>query len=173
MLLKTIAAMLEGTDGRSIGRSNDVVWLVLKQPRRFRELIGCLWSDNPIVRMRAADAAEKVSAQKPRLLDRYKAELLGLLGEAEQIELRWHLAAMIPRLRLTQRERHRAAEAMLQYLEDRSSIVKTFALQALSDLAQTDPILRPQVKQLLEESLQSGTPAMKARARKLLKEHQA
>jgi hypothetical protein len=50
--------------------------------------------------MRAADAAEKVSAKKPRLLDRHKAELLGLLAEAEQIELRWHLALMIPRLRL-------------------------------------------------------------------------
>jgi hypothetical protein len=121
--------------------------------------------------MQAADAAEKVSAQKPRLLDSYKAELLRLLAEEEQIEVRWHLAAMVTRLRLAPHERHRAAEALLRYLDDRSSIVKTFALQALSDLAQADATLRPRVKQLLEESLQSGTPAMKARARNLLKEH--
>jgi hypothetical protein len=50
--------------------------------------------------------------------------------------------------------------------------VKTFALQALSDLAQADATLRPKLKQLLEESLQSGTPAMKARARKFLKANQ-
>jgi hypothetical protein len=163
-------ALLEGTDRRSIGRSDEVARLVLKHPARFRELIKCLWNENPILRMRAADAAEKVSAQKPRLLDSYKTELLGLLAEEEQIEVRWHLATMVPRLRLTPNERQRSAEALQHYLNDRSSIVKTFALQALSDL---DATLRPKVKQLLEESLHSGTPAMKAHARKLLKNRQA
>jgi hypothetical protein len=115
-----IAAMLEGSDRHSIGRANEVAQIVLKEPRRFRELIKCLWHENPVVRMRAADAAEKVSAKKPRLLDRYKAELLGLLAEAEQIELRWHLALMVPRLRLTAPERQRAASALQRYLQDRS-----------------------------------------------------
>jgi hypothetical protein len=164
-----IAAMLEGSDRRSIGRSNEVARLVLKEPRRFRELIRFLWDENPIVRMRAADAAEKVSSQKPRLLDRYKAQLLYLLAEAEQIELRWHLAAMVPRLRLTAPERRRAAAALQRYLDNRSSIVKTFALQGLFDLYRNDAGMRPNVKQLLEDAVQSGTPAMKARARKLLK----
>jgi hypothetical protein len=164
-----IAASLEGVDRRSIGRANEVAQMVLREPRRFRELIRCLWHENPVVRSRASDAAEKVSAQKPRLLDRHKPELLGLLAEAEQIELRWHLAAMVPRLPLTVRERHRAAAALHRYLNDRSSIVKTFALQGLADLARNDPGLRPRVKQLLEDAVQSGTPAMRARARKLLK----
>jgi len=164
-----IAALLEGSDRRSIGRSNEMARLVLRRPRHFRELIACLWDENPMVRMRAADAAEKVSAKKPRLLDRYKAELLGLLAEAEQIELRWHLAAMVPRLPLTLRERHRAAAALHRYLNDRSSIVKTFALQGLADLARSEAGLRPRVKQLLEDAVQSGTPAMRARARKLLR----
>lgn len=164
-----IAALLGGSDRRSIGRSNEVARLVLRRPRHFRELIACLWDENPIVRMRAADAAEKVSAKKPSLLDRYKAELLGLLAETEQIELRWHLAAMVPRLPLTVRERHRAAAALHRYLNDRSSIVKTFALQGLADLARSEAGLRPRVKQLLEDAVQSGTPAMRARARKLLR----
>jgi hypothetical protein len=166
-----IAALLEGSDRRSIGRSDEVAWLVLRRPRRFRELIKCLWDESPVVRMRAADAAEKVSAKKPRLIDRYKAELLGLLAEAEQIELRWHLAAMVPRLRLAAGERRRAAAALKRYLDDRSSIVKTFALQGLADLSENDASLRDKLKQLLEDAVQSGTPAMKARARKLLKTH--
>jgi hypothetical protein len=168
-----MAAMLEGTDRRSIGRSDEVAQIVLKRPQRFRELIKCLWNENPVLRMRAADAAEKVSYQKPRLLDGYKAELLGLIAEEEQIEVRWHLAAMVTRLRLTPAERQRAAKALQRYLDHRSSIVKTFALQTLSALARVDAALRPNAKQLLEESVQSGTPAMKARARKLLKAHQA
>ncbi|HKN76782.1 MAG TPA: hypothetical protein VJW94_16505 [Candidatus Acidoferrum sp.] len=164
-----IVAALQGSDRRSIGRANEVARLVLRHPRRFRELIKCLWNENPVLRSRAADAAEKVSAKKPRLLDRHKAELLGLLAEAEQIELRWHLAAMIPRLRLTPAECQRAVAALHRYLNDRSSIVKTFALQGLADLARDNAALRGNVKQLLEDAVQSGTPAMRARARKLLK----
>jgi len=165
----SIASLLDGCDRRSIGRANEVARLVLRQPRRFRELIACLWHENPVARLRAADAAEKVSVKKPRLLDHYKSELLGLLAEAEQIELRWHLALMVPRLRLTAPERQRAATALLRYLEDRSSIVRTFALQGLVDLGRNDAGLRGKVRQLLEEAVQSGTAAMKARARKLLK----
>ena len=165
--------MLEGSDRRSIGRADEAARLVLGEPRRFRDLIKCLWDENPVVRMRAADAAEKISAKEPRLLDRHKAELLGLLEDAEQIELRWHLAAMVPRLRLTALERQRAAAALQRYLEDRSSIVKTFAMQGLADLSQNDASLRGRVKQLLDEAVQSGTSAMKARARKLLKKYPA
>ena len=168
-----IAFLLAGGDGRSIGRANGVACLVLRRPHRFRELINCLWNENPIVRMRAADAAEKVSAKKPRLLDRYKPELLGLLAETEQIELRWHLAAMIPRLRLTAPERRRAAAALQRYLDDRSSIVKTFALQGLAELSRNDANLRAKVKLVLEGAVQSGTPAMRARARNLLKKFPA
>jgi hypothetical protein len=120
--------------------------------------------------MRAADAAEKVSSKKPRLLDRHKAELLGLLARTEQIELRWHLALLVPRLPLTAAERRRAAKAFERYLEDRSSIVKTCALEGLANLARTDVALRPDVEQLLENAVRRGTPAMKARARKLLKQ---
>jgi hypothetical protein len=160
---------LEGGDRRSIGRSNEVAALVLRERRRFPELIGFLWSDDPVVRMRAADAAEKISAQKPNLLSPFKAELLGLLLEAEQRELRWHLALMIPRLTLTKKERHRAAEGLRRYLEDRSSIVKTFALQGLTELAAVDRSLLPEVREILEAAERAGTPAMRARARKLLK----
>ncbi len=92
MRRQKLAAMLKGGDRRSIGRSNEVTKLVLRQPGRFAELVECLWSEDPIVRMRAADAAEKVSAMKTDLLKPYKRELLGLLAEADQIELRWHLA---------------------------------------------------------------------------------
>jgi hypothetical protein len=161
--------MLKDGERRSIGRSNEVVALVLGQPRHFSKLLACLWHDDPLIRMRAADAAEKVSSIRPGVLKRHKSELLGLLSETTQIELRWHLALMIPRLKLGAREREQASKSLQRYMHDRSSIVKTFAMQALADLAQGDPGLRSQVAELLEGSARSGTPAMKARARKLLK----
>jgi hypothetical protein len=167
---QSIVAMLKGGDRRSIGKASQIVKLVLSEPKRFAELIECLWDGEPVVRMRAADAAEKVTLTRPELLKRHKRELLGLLAEAEQIELRWHLALMVPRLALTLPERRRVAASLRRYLEDRSSIVKTFALQGLADLARQDPGLRELAKRAIEESLRTGTAAMKARARKLRKE---
>jgi hypothetical protein len=169
MRRQAIAAMLKGGDRRSIGKSNHIAKLILSDSKRFSELVECLWAEDPIVRMRAADAAEKVTVTRPELLDPHKRELLGLLDEAGQIELRWHLALMVPRLSLSGTERARAAAAFRHYLEDRSSIVKTFALQGLVDLARQDSNLRGPARRVLEESLRSGTAAMKARARKLLK----
>ena len=164
--------MLKGGDRRSIGKANQIAKLIHSEPKRFAELVECFWDADPIVRMRAADAAEKITVARPELLNPHKQELLGLLDEAEQIELRWHLAAMVTRLELSGPERHRAASALQRYLEDRSSIVKTFALQGLADLARQDSNLREPAKQALEEGLRTGTAAMKARARKLLKELQ-
>ena len=165
--------MLAGGDRRSIGRSNEVVALVLDQRERFGELIECLWSDDPIVRMRAADAAEKISAREPGLLKPFRSELLGLLMEAREQELRWHLAQMIPRLPLTAKERKRAAMTFRSFLKDPSSIVKTFGLQALAQLSRHDKSLRSEVLALIDHALRTGTPAMKARARNLMTEFQA
>ena len=53
------------------------------------------------------------------------------LRETNQKEMRWHLALMVPRLRLTASECRRAADLLLSDREDKSSIVKTFALARL------------------------------------------
>lgn len=163
---------LQGGDRRSIGSSNQIVAIVLQNPRRFSELIECLWSDDPVIRLRAADASEKVSAKRPELLARFKAELLGLAEEAVQAELRWHLALMLPRLPLDRAELERARRTLRRYLSDRSSIVKTCAIQGMTELAKGDAVWEAELIDLLERSSRTGTPAMKARSRKLLKQFQ-
>jgi hypothetical protein len=168
MPTRNLLAMLEGGDRRMIGRSEEAVVAVLKNPKLFGALIRGLWSENVLVRMRAADAVEKATRERRKLLQPYKKELLGLLSEAEEQELRWHLAAIVPRLELNASERQRAAAWLENYLDDRSSIVKTFALQGLADLAIKTASLRGKVLETLREAARSGTPAMKARSRKLL-----
>jgi len=165
---KHILALLEGGDRRTIGRSNQVAAIVSKDPQLFAELIAGLWSADSLVRMRAADATGKVTRKNRELLVPYKKELLGLMAETNQQELRWHLAAIVPRLLLNAKERQVAISSLNNYLEDRSSIVKTFALQGLADLAQDEPNIRPRVIEILREATRNGTPAMKARSRKLL-----
>lgn len=164
---------LRGGDRRSIGRSSEVAELVLNRPVLFAELIRGMYAADPLVRMRAADAAEKVSRKQPDLLKPFKGQLLRLLEEAGEQELRWHLAQMLPRLPLTSKERSRAATILRSYLQDTSSIVKTCAMQALADLAARDESLLSETKTLLQDAMRSGTAAMKARGRKLLARFEA
>ncbi len=143
--------------------------MVLENSRLFATLIAGLWNDDPLVRMRAADAAEKVTRQMPELLVPHKKELLGLMAEADQAELRWHLSVLAPRLPLNSKELELVSSLLKSYLQDRHSIVKTLALQGLADLAQTEPSIRVEVKEILQQACRTGTAAMKARSRKLLK----
>ncbi len=168
MAQKEILVLLQGGDRRSTGRSDQVAAMVSQDRGLFPRLIECLWSDDPLVRMRAADATEKVTRKNRDLLQSYKSDLLALMAETTEQELRWHLAVMVPRLTLDAEERHITESLLKGYLQDRSSIVRTFALQGLADLAQNDPRIRSEVLLVLRDSSQNGTPAMKARSRKLL-----
>lgn len=69
-------AMLQGGDRRSTGKSNEVVSMVLKEPKLFDALFSGMLMDDPVIRMRSADAAEKVTAVHPEYLAPYKKALL-------------------------------------------------------------------------------------------------
>jgi hypothetical protein len=165
-----IRSILRGGDRRSIGRANEVVELIERNPSRTSELVNCLWDSDPRVAMRAADALEKISREHSTLLQRSKAELLGLAAEATQQEVRWHLAVIVPRLRLTKLECDRFEEILHNYLHDRSSIVKTFAMQGLCDLIPQSSAMRERVTDLIRSLTRTGTAAMRTRGRHLLQE---
>ena len=156
---------LDSGDRRTIGRSNEVAREIASNPELFAEVFEALLHPDPRIRMRAADAIEKATVASPELLQPFKQRILKRVSTIDQQEIRWHVAQMLPRLRLTAKERHRAVEILLGYLEDKSSIVKTFAMQALADLVPQDP----RIISLLEFLTTTGTPAMRARGRKLLK----
>jgi len=62
----------------------------------------------------------------------------------------------------------RTAATLHAFLDDRSSIVKTAALQGLADLTRHNPGSLPAVLDLLRIQGRSGTPAMRARSRHLI-----
>ena len=163
-----LLTLLRGGDRRSIGYSDRVAVMVLRDLTLFPQLISGLCSEDAHIRMRAGDAAEKVSRTAPEVLQVHKKDLLALMGETEEQELRWHLAAMVPRLELNASERRSVASVLKSYLMDRSSIVRTSALQGLVDLSPHDPHIRRIATHALRQALNNGTPAMKARSRKLL-----
>lgn len=166
--MSDILDKLRGGDRRSIGRVDEVVGDVLEEPSLFASVFRGMLSNDAVVRMRAADAVEKITAKHPEYLQSYKAMLIQQVAEVDQQEVRWHVAQMLPRLDLSEDERARAVEILFDYLNDESKIVKTFAMQALADLAEGDAELRLRVIDVLEEATRTGSPAMKSRGRKLL-----
>lgn len=160
--------LLSGGDRRSIGRVDEVVADVLRDPSLFEQVLDGMLSDDPIVRMRAADAVEKITAQHPEYLQHYKEKLVKEVARIDQQEVRWHVAQILPRLELSSKEQATAVQILLGYLDDESRIVKTFSMQALAEFAERDASLRAHVIELLEELVETGSPAMKSRGRKLL-----
>lgn len=167
-----ILAKLKGGDRRSIGKSDQVTRAVAKNPKLFPELISGFLDPDPVIRMRSADAVEKITREQPELLQRWKRLILDSASTMQSKELRWHAAQLLPRLSLTPAEQAETLAILHNYLTDKSSIVKTFAMQALVDIATqnyANDELRAEITPLIERLTRTGTPAMKARGRKLLK----
>jgi hypothetical protein len=167
--LPACLSLLKGGDRRSIGAANQVVDAVLAHPALFAEVMRGLLGADPLIAARCADVAEKVSAVHPQYLQPYAPRLLAL-AQAPYAEVRWHIAQMLPRLVLDTPARHNALRILFDYLRDDSRIVRTFALQALTEFAQRDTKLRARVVALLAEASKHGSAAMQARSRKLLSE---
>ncbi|MGB3940469.1 MAG: hypothetical protein WBK96_03125 [Candidatus Manganitrophaceae bacterium] len=159
---------MKGGDRRSIGAVPEVVKQVITDPSLFPVLFDGMTDPDPLIRMRCADAIEKITAGHPEYLSPYKRRLIQLAGAAKQQEVRWHMAQLLSRLELSRPERRRVVEILSDYLVDTSKIVKTFSMQTLADIAAQDLELRGPIIARLEKLTRTGSPAMKSRGRKLL-----
>ena len=172
-MLSGILDKLRGGDRRQIGRSEEVAREVTANPKLFPLVLDGMLSDDPLIRMRAADAIEKVTRNHPEFLQPFKQKIIQRIAAINQQEVRWHVAQMLPRLRLTPQERSKAVSTLLKYLQDKSSIVQTCSMQALSDFAIQSPRRRPRIIPLIERLTRTGSPAVRNRGRKLLRRLQA
>ena len=168
--MEPVLEKLSGGDRRSFGRANEVVTDILNDPALFPLVFEGMLDNDPVIRMRAADVVEKVTSQHPEWLQPYKQRLLRELAAIEQPEVRWHLAQILARLDLNGNERGSAVQILLGFIQEKNSIVRTFAMQSLVDITKHDPELRLMVIGLMESLIYEGTPAMKTRGSKLLEQ---
>jgi hypothetical protein len=97
MARHVIMQKLAGGDRRSIGKADEVVNEVLEDPRLFDTLFESILAEAEVVRMRAADAIEKITVKRRETLQPYKGRLMEEVARLEQKEVRWHVAQMLPR----------------------------------------------------------------------------
>lgn len=169
--MNKIMQKLRGDDLRSIGKADEVVQDILNDPSLFKELFEGILNKDPVIRMRSADAIEKVSVKHPEYLQPFKSKLINHLSKIEQQEVRWHVAQMFSYIETSKIERNKIIKILLSYIEtDESKIVKTFSMQTLADFAEKDEQIKPRMINLIKGMIKNGSPAIISRGKKLLKQ---
>jgi len=152
------AASMEKVEA-ALGDGGDAVCAELVEQLRHRD---------KAVAERAARTLKKISEVDGAALFRWRKALLDEAFRALDVRVQWNLSLVLGRLPLRGREKALAVDLMFERLRDPSGLNRTFALQALMDMSAEDVALRRRVRPIVEEFLENGTPAMKARARKLM-----
>jgi len=150
------------------GLADEVASAVLRSPKRFDELFECLLSPDKGVSKRASQALLIVSQRRPDLFQPYKETLFSELIEQERWYVRYRLCLILPRLRLNSGDIERAAEIFQVLLDSSQNALSVSALEGLAELALLDSSRREEFIWLIERKARVGTPAIKARGRRLL-----
>lgn len=159
---------LSGGDLRSTGRANEVAAEVEAAPSLFAELFNGLYENDPIIRMRSADVIEKVTRDKPELLLGFNSKAISIMELSEQQEVCWHMAQIASRLKYSDEEERKIVKVLKKYLRHKSKIVRVSAMTSLVDFAEKNKLLLNDVIDIIKKQIAHGSPAVKARGRKLL-----
>ncbi|MDJ0612300.1 MAG: hypothetical protein QNJ29_01385 [Rhizobiaceae bacterium] len=90
-MINEFEEMLTGGHPNSLGRTIEVVDIVLADGRRFSELYDCYSSEDEVVRLRVSNAMRRVQAEQPELLVPFIDRLINEIGELDQPSAQWTL----------------------------------------------------------------------------------
>jgi len=156
--------------GAPVAASSQLLAAAFGENRRAvqAELVDALrWADKAKAE-EAARTLKKIAEADRAALMPLRKRLLREAFRAQDVRVQWNLTIAIGRLPLTGSDKAVAVDLMFERLSDRSGLNRTLALQALMDLSEEDAALRARVLPFVHKAMEDGTPAMKARARKLL-----
>lgn len=101
--------LFEGGKTNSLGRVNEVIAIVLTDNRLLSELYGCMKHPNAWIRMRAADAFEKVCRVHPEWIEPYIDDIQTDFSDSDQQpSIKWHMAEIYRHVSLNNSQLKRA-----------------------------------------------------------------
>ena len=157
-------------------RIERLIKLVNHDKSAFSELFEAILHPDPGVRSVASQASERITRDKPELLQGFKNMLVYKVTKVEQKEVKESAIPMLTRMPISPREYSTVFNILAGYLEDKESTVALKALEgielmlSLSDRADNDntPPLRPSVLSLLEKIACGEDPHLQESSKKLL-----
>lgn len=141
-----------GGKSNSLGQVNEVISLILLDKSRLKELYGCLFEEDAWLRMRAADALEKIGREHPdwllAFIDKFQKEL----AISNQPSIQWHLAQIYKEVKLTDEQKRLAIQWLEKILSTTQVdwIVAANAMVTLAKFAQDGSVSQSELLVLLK-----------------------
>ncbi len=173
MIVKNVRleTLLSGSDLRTLGKSG-VIISKIKDQKDFDELFDFIFHPERTIVMRAADVVEKITLHHPDFLTVHKDELLALLHQAANKELQWHIAILVTRVELNEKEVQRVWNKLKSWANNSGSarIVRVASLQGLYEITKKKPRLLKSFLSFAEKIEKEEIPSINARMRHIRKE---
>ncbi len=162
MVNKLFESMLKGGHPNSLGRTLEVVDIVLAQPKQLKQLYQCYFSDDEIVRLRTSNALKRVCREHPDWLVPYIDSLIAEIAKIDQASTQWTLANLFEMLEsfMNKEQKSKAKSILKKNLENHTDwIVLNMTMQTLAGWAQSDKRLTkwmiPHLQRLAEDPRKS------------------
>lgn len=170
-MAERVEAMLAGGHPNSLGRTEEVVELVLADRSRLNDLFACYSSTDEVVRLRVSSAMKRVTIAHPDwtmdLMDRLQDEVAAL----DQPSAQWTLALLfdLTRSLMSDAQHARAVEIMCRNLAGNDDwIVLNNSMKVLGTWAGDDPELRAWLRPHAERLVTDARKSVASNARGLL-----
>ena len=170
MAQELFETMLTGGHHNSLGRTVEVVDMVLADSAHLQELYNCYFSEDEVVRLRTSNAIKRVAQAEPEWLIPYFDGLLNDISQIDQASTQWTLATLFQILVGYMSESQRVqAEAILKrnLAEHKDWIVLNTTMQTLAEWAKDDEMLKSWLLSHLERLSSDTRKSVAKRAKKL------
>jgi hypothetical protein len=170
MTSESFEEMLTGGHSNSLGRTIDVVAIVLAEPARLFDLYNCYFSADEIVRLRTSNAIKRISLENPEWLIPYIDKLIFEISKIDQPSAQWTLANLFQTLSvfMSETQRSSAKKILQNNLENCTDwIVLNNTMDTLSKWAKQDSILKEWLLPHLERLAHDPRKSVAGRAKKI------
>ena len=165
-------AMLTGGHPNSLGRTEEVVAIVLADPTRFTDLLDCYRSDDDVVRLRVSSALKRIEPTRRDLILDHLDRYVTLAAALDQPSADWTLAQLFGRMAddLTPAWKDKAQALLKRNLAEKTDwIVLNTTMETLTGWAKGDEALADWLRPHLERLAGDNRKSVAARARKYQK----
>jgi hypothetical protein len=170
MTSESFEEMLTGGHPNSLGRTIEVVDIVLANSIRLSDLYNCYFSADEIVRLRTSNAIKRISLENPEWLIQYIDKFISEISNINQPSAQWTLANLFQTLSvfMSEMQRNNARKILQKNLETYTDwIVLNNTMDTLSKWAKKDLILKEWLLPHLDRLAQDPRKSVAGRAKKI------
>ena len=163
--------ILSGGHPNSLGRTIEVVDIVLSDRSQLERLYQCYFSQDEVVRLRTSNAMKRICQEQEQWLVPYLDRFLKEISQIKQASAQWTLAQLFARLdnEFTENQWKLAKEVLKHNLEGYSDwIVLTTTMDTLGKWSVQDKLLAQWLEPRLAALSSDKRKSVSGRAKKIL-----